>query len=105
MKYNCNACGRYVEAGSGHDCYKPRKPRREVEQLQSLCESYRHDLDRERKRIVELEAELQALREVREAAQDVHDNVLGPNVEGTFYKVQADFFDALAALLQEQGDD
>jgi len=22
MKYGCNACGAYVEAGGGHDCYR-----------------------------------------------------------------------------------
>jgi NTP pyrophosphatase (non-canonical NTP hydrolase) len=23
MKYNCNACGAYIEAGGGHTCYEP----------------------------------------------------------------------------------
>ena len=45
MKYNCEACGMYVEAGSGHSCYTPTPPRAE--------------LDRERERIAELEAENQ----------------------------------------------
>jgi len=72
MKYNCNACGRYVEAGSGHDCYKPMKPRRDVEQLQSLCESYRRDLVRERERIAELEAENKRLWSEQHEAQRVY---------------------------------
>jgi septal ring factor EnvC (AmiA/AmiB activator) len=62
MKYNCNACGRLVEAGQGCSCYKPTPPRTELEQVQSLCDSYRRDLDRERKRIAELEAENKQLR-------------------------------------------
>jgi hypothetical protein len=24
MKYHCNACGAYIEANSGHECYTPR---------------------------------------------------------------------------------
>lgn len=34
MKWTCNACGRYV--GAGHDCYTPRKPQTEFEQIEDL---------------------------------------------------------------------
>jgi hypothetical protein len=27
MKYHCNACGQYIEAGDGHSCYEPISPR------------------------------------------------------------------------------
>jgi hypothetical protein len=45
MKYSCNACGMYVDAGSGHDCYKPL-PDNAPRVLQSVADEWKRRAER-----------------------------------------------------------
>jgi len=74
MKYSCNACGRWVEAGSGHSCYTPTSARTELEADTASSEMSRmHSLSVEQgKRIAELEAENQRLEAENKWLKEMH---------------------------------
>ena len=86
MKYNCEACGMYIEAGSGHSCYQPEKSeagglREKIAALEAERDSLQGLCDKQNETIKEQGVTIRALRDER--------NILERMIQGKDLLLQA----------------